>query len=106
MSAGKDLIDYIIKRGLIKSHCKNVTVWKRDAEDILNKFLKLWSTPRRLNALREGESIVMFTEDHLKTMREIESSKSRGQLKGDFKLKKAQVIVGDELKIGVYVEKV
>ena len=103
---GQDLIDCIIKNGLLKSHCKNVTVWKNNASDHLDKYLKMWSTPRRINALKEGESVVLFTDDHLKTMREIEASKSRGQITIDYRLKKASVIIGDELKIGVYIERV
>lgn len=103
---GKTILDYIIKHDLLRSHCKDVTVWKKCAEDKLDKFLKEWSITRKLDALKKGESIVIMGDDYGKTMKEIGCKQTKGFLSKDFVLKKAQVIVGDELKIGCYVEKI
>ena len=102
---GQGILDVIIEKNLVRSHCENVTVWKSRAVDVLEKILNQWSLPRKLNSLNVGESTVVMTDDYRKKMREIGACTGRGQIVGELRLKKAQVIIDDTLLIGVYVER-
>lgn len=98
MSIGKSVMDFIANSDLVK-----IDFWCNSAENKLNRFLELWSLPRKINAIKAESPIVIFTDDYKKTMREIEACKNRHQISNNIKTKKARVVIDDDIKIGVYI---
>ena len=61
------------------------------------------SLASKIEAIKEGESIVVFGETYKKTMRYIGSMHSRGYVEKTVTYKKAIVVVDDVLTIGCLI---
>lgn len=61
---------------------------------------------KKLSSLEIGQNTILFGRCYKTLMRTIGSYQSRGRATKNLIIKKCQLIIGDDFKVGVYVERV